>query len=168
VTTQLERRLIETKIAHPFHIQAIPPAIVERILARGVDDHGNSVSIVVDEGGSPCRHCLRDASPGERLALFAYRPFESSGAYAEVGPIFVHADGCAPYAEPNRYPQGFAHRRLLFRAYNGDGAIEDALLQGERDPQAVIAELFSNPLVRFVHARNVAYGCYMFRIDRAG
>ena len=31
----------------------------------------------------------------------------------------------------------------------------------------VIAELLANERVAYLHARNSAYGCFMFRIDRA-
>jgi hypothetical protein len=31
----------------------------------------------------------------------------------------------------------------------------------------VLAELFADPQVAYVHARNLTYGCYMFRVERA-
>jgi hypothetical protein len=37
-----------------------------------------------------------------------------------------------------------------------------------RDPEAVIAALLADPEVAQVHSRNVAWGCYMFTIIRAG
>jgi hypothetical protein len=46
----------------------------------------------------PCRRCLRDATPGERLALASYDPFTVRSPYAGEGPVFVHADGCEPFA----------------------------------------------------------------------
>ncbi|MCW2864272.1 MAG: hypothetical protein JWP48_5980 [Actinoallomurus sp.] len=36
------------------------------------------------------------------------------------------------------------------------------------DPEAVIAEMLSEPGVERIHSRNIAWGCYMFAITRAG
>ena len=54
-------------------------------------------------GYGPCRLCLDTFRVGadERL-LFTYDPFAGLDPYPAPVPIFVHADGCAPFAAPAR------------------------------------------------------------------
>ena len=73
----------------------------------GQDEAGNPLTPQADpEGGDPLRCCLRETRPGEEVLLIAHTPPGTSGAYAERGPVFVHADPCEGYATPHRYPPG--------------------------------------------------------------
>src|SRR6266545_4300144 len=151
-----------------FHIEAIPAADLDRIRANGVDVAGNAFTpFVEDTGGSPVRCCLRLSRAGERIALIAYRPPGTAGAYAEVGPVFVHAHPCAGYAEPNAYPAAYRARQQVLRAYDAAGRIADATLVDGSTAEDGIARLLADPAVTIVHSRNVLYGCYMFAIERA-
>jgi hypothetical protein len=151
-----------------FVVAAIPAHDLTRIRAVGTDDFGNRLSPTVDQaGGSPLRCCLRDARPGERIVLISYRPFPWLGPYAEVGPVFVHAEVCDGYDQPYRYPEGFAHRRQLLRAYDHCHRICDGLaVKDGSQAQRVLSWLLSRPEVDFVHSRNVEWGCYMFTVRR--
>ena len=44
--------------------------------------------------GYPCRHCLGPIAAGEPFLVLAHRPFPALQPYAEVGPIFLHAEAC--------------------------------------------------------------------------
>src|SRR3954468_6162303 len=69
----------------------------------------------------PCRRCLRDAAPGERLALTAYDPFLLRRPYAGDGPVFLPAHGCEPFAgEPGAVSEQVSRRVLSVRAYDAD------------------------------------------------
>jgi hypothetical protein len=151
-----------------FRVDAIPAVELDRIRAAGVDDFGNPLEprVVRQAGGTPLRCCLREADAGERVVLIAYRPSEVGGPYAEVGPVFVHAEHCDGYAETGRYPQGFRHRQQLLRAYDARGRqVENVIVDGVRAEYA-ITDLLGRPDVAFVHSRNVLAGCYMFAITR--
>jgi hypothetical protein len=88
-----------------FRIQAMPTEELVRTRTRQVDDFGNSLTAqVYEDGGYPLRCCLRESEPGERLLLMAHRPFPWEGVYAEVGPVFVHAEDCGGYRETDSYP----------------------------------------------------------------
>ncbi|HKH87255.1 MAG TPA: DUF1203 domain-containing protein [Acidimicrobiales bacterium] len=154
--------------ATAFAVEAIAAADLDRIRAAGVDDFGNPMNPSVDEaGGSPLRCCLRDSTPSERIALIALRPFPWPGPYAEAGPVFIHAEACAGYTEPYRYPEGFAHRRQLLRAYDHDRRICDAMQATDgQQAERILSWLLSRPEVDFVHSRNVEWGCYMFAVRR--
>jgi hypothetical protein len=159
-----------TTTTDAFRIQAIAPHDLDRIRAAGHDDFGNPLLPFGDEeGGSPLRCCLRPAEAGERLVLIAYRPFRRPGPYAEVGPVFVHADRCAGYTEPERYPTGYrSWNTMVFRPYHFDGRMAYpalAMVDGPAAEQA-IATMFADPTVEMIHARNVYAGCYMFAIHR--
>ncbi len=151
-----------------FHVSALPPTTLDRIRSRGVDDFGNPVIVNVKEkeGGTPLRCCLRDATVGERFALIAYRPSSIGGAYAEVGPVFVHADRCDGYDRPHALPTGFRHRRQLLRSYDAQGRQVDNRIVEGRDTEGAIGELFARPEVAFVHSRSPLAGCYLFAIGR--
>ncbi|MGH9800013.1 MAG: DUF1203 domain-containing protein [Blastocatellia bacterium] len=42
----------------------------------------------------------------------------------------------------------------------------DAQAVRERVVENVIGEMFANQNVEYIHARNLGYGCFMFRINR--
>jgi hypothetical protein len=152
-----------------FVVDAIPADRLDDMRRAGVDDAGDPFTPFVnpDPDGAPLRCCLRDARTGERLALIAYRPDGTAGAYREIGPVFVHADRCDGYRERSAYPEGFRPRDQVFRAYGHDGRIHDAVLVRGVDAESAIEKIFVDPDIATVHSRNVLYGCYMFAINRA-
>jgi hypothetical protein len=153
-----------------LRVAALPADRLRAVRERGVDDFGNAFAVRTDaEGGSPLRCCLRESTPGERIALVAWSPFAASGPYAEVGPVFVHADECAGYDRPGSWPAGFRGRRQILRAYAVDGSIRGArLVEPDEAPEAAALDLLADPGVAFLHSRNVLFGCYMFEIRRPG
>jgi hypothetical protein len=152
-----------------FRVDAVPPVELDRLREAGHDGHGNRLAPFVndDPDGAPLRCCLRPARVGERIVLIAYRPPGTAGPYAEVGPIFVHAEPCPGYAEPHAYPAAYRDRQQVLRAYNAAGRIADAVLVDGSTAEQGIARLFDGPDVTIVHSRNVRYGCYMFAVRRA-
>lgn len=147
----------------------MPADALDRIRAAGTDGFGNPVKTFVntDEGGAPLRCCLSEAAVGERVALLAWRPAAPTSAYAEVGPVFVHADHCPGYSETGAYPEKFRHRRQLLRAYDQHGTAIDSQVTEGAHVEDVLRELFARPEVDYAHSRNPLAGCYMFQITRA-
>lgn len=146
-------------------MRALDPAYADRIRRTLRDDFGNRLKVQTGIC-APCRSCLRISLPDEPLVVFAHRPFKSSGPYAEVGPVFIHAHACQTYADTQTFPPDFRERCLTMRAYNDDGTIENAELSIAGEPEASLERLFGDDRVRFVHVRNPAWGCYDFRVDR--
>ena len=150
-----------------FRISPLPPDLPPRLRRDRLDDSGHALAPRFDGSPHQCRACLRLTKPDEAVLLVSYSPFASSHPYAEVGPVFIHESECLPYSETSSYPAEFPHDAVVLRAYDADEAIEDAAFVGKRPVEEVISELFSNPRVRTIHARNSTWGCFMFRIDRA-
>ena len=151
-----------------FRISALPSDQLDRIRSRGKDDFGNELVVLTEQGdgGTPLRCCLRDAYRGERFLLIAWRPAEIGGPYAEVGPVFVHAEACGGYSESRSYPAGFRHRRQLFRAYDANGwQIDNRVVEGA-EAESAVGNFFARDEVSYVHSRNLMAGCYMFAIHR--
>jgi hypothetical protein len=150
--------------------QAIPATVLDAIRTAGRDEAGNPLEVQVHrDGGAPLRCCLREARAGDRLLLIAYTPPGSAGAYAERGPVFIHAERCGGYPTSDQYPPGLADRQQVVRAYDQQGRIADGVLAADGKQAAVIiAELLARPEVELVHLRNVGYGCYNFSVRATG
>lgn len=86
--------------------------------------------------------------------------------YAEVGPVFVHADTCAGYSETGSYPADFRHRRQVFRSYSGAGDMLEAVVTTGADAERTLTELLADERAAVVHSRNIEAGCYMFAVRR--
>ena len=124
-----------------------------------------------DGSGIPCRHCLQTVAAGDPYLILAYRPFDMLQPYAEVGPIFLHADRCTRYqgdgSTPALYLDG--EQRLL-KGYNND----DRIIYGTGkivEPESIAdyaGQLLGDPSVSYVHMRSSQNNCYSCRIDRTG
>ena len=167
---------IEAPAATAFRVHAIPPATLAEIRLAGQDRSGNKLTPFTDAGGgSPLRCCLRRSTPGEVLYLIAYCPFSLPGPYAERGPVFVHASACPGYTENDVYPDGFRDwPPMIFRPYRRDADLDcdaiayEAIKMGDGVvAESLIASMFSDPTINFIHTRNVNAGCFMFSITRA-
>ncbi|MFF3689673.1 DUF1203 domain-containing protein [Streptomyces sp. NPDC002187] len=152
-----------------FRVRALPAEVLDSVRTTGVDAFGNRVEPITAEGGDPLRCCLRNAESGEDLLLFGYQPPLPASPYREVGAVLAHAAPCAGPADVSSYPPDWRGRPQVLRAYDARGWIHDATrVHDGQDPEGAIAELLAEPDVVQVHSRNVAWGCYMFTITRAG
>lgn len=135
----------------------------QRTAALGTADH--AVLLAASPTGYPCRHCLRWATPGERVILFPFASVPPGHAYSETGPIFVHAEPCARYADTATFPSAFREGRVL-RAYDSTHQMIDAAVVDDEEPEAVIEKLLQNPETDFIHVRSATRGCYTMGIER--
>lgn len=140
----------------------IPEEIANEARETLRDRFGHTLQIVRDK--APCRVCLRISQEPEDFILLSYQPLPDAGPYAEIGPIFVHARRCSPYSDVEAFPQDFAERRLILRAYGGDGRIVDATVAEPGKAPARAAELLSRDDVVEIHARHESYTCFDFKI----
>jgi hypothetical protein len=150
-----------------FRIRPLASDLPRRIRDERVDQFENTLTVLRDGKPHQCRVCLTLSRPDEGVILFSHRPFASKQPYAEVGPIFVHERECLPYERVDEYPAQFPRDAVVLRAYDERDRIVGAAAVGDCIVEDVIAEMFEDASVAYLHARNLGYGCYMFRVDRA-
>lgn len=154
-----------------INLMGVDRAELDRARATGVDHGGNPIEpFVDDDGGWPLRCCLIDSRPGDRIAIIAWSPMPWSGAYAETGPIVVHADGCDAADSIPRLPADLDARAMVLRPYGPDRRI--AYHRVRHAPAGgslteLVDELLAYDDVDFVHGRNVTGGCYAFTATRS-
>ena len=150
-----------------FRIEPIETAAVERARIRLSENDPTVELVVADEPNSyPCRHCLEDAQPGERMLLFSHSPFEKMGPYKESGAVFAHERACARASKP-QIPEQLRRRLLALRGYSADQRILAADVVQGTAIEPLIEELLQKPEVAYVHARFAKFGCFACRIERA-
>jgi hypothetical protein len=147
-----------------MHFLPIPAEIANEARAKRRDRFGHRLSITKTQ--APCRLCLRISTAAEDLILLSYQPCADTGPYAEIGPIFIHADPCTPYSAIGVFPEDFSTRSLVLRAYRNDGHIVDAAVVGPGKAADRAADFLSDANVAEVHVRHVSYTCYDFKIVR--
>lgn len=149
---------------------AMPTEAAMHIWNGGADAYGLAPESFVSDGdGNPCRHCLEHIGCNEPALLFAYRAFPTLQAYAESGPIFLHAEPCARYAADDRLPPIFSSPDYIVRGYDdadrivyGSGAVIATEAITER-----ASEMLATREIAYVHVRSSRNNCYHCRIDRA-
>jgi len=147
-----------------FRIEAMPADVVERLRETRVDDVGNALVSRKDGGRHQCRCCLRLTDPWEGYFAVSYAPMPGGHPFVERGPVYIHERRCERYREVEEYPAEMPRTEIVFRAYGETNEIEDARLVAGTPAEEVICELFANPRIQHIHARNAAYGCFMFKI----
>ena len=150
---------------------ALDTELVKRLQNGGADANGQKPERHISPGGMmPCRHCLADIRAGEPYLILAHRPFPEAQPYAELGPIFLHAESCTRHSVSEDVPRMFLEREAyLIRGYGADDRIVYG--SGKIVAPAVMAEAareaFGDPRVRYVHVRSASNNCYQCRIDQA-
>ena len=146
----------------------LPAEIVAHYRRGGVDANDQPPEVHRAQGtGNPCRACLAMVPDGAAMLVLAHRPFPAPQPYAEVGPIFLCAEDCAPGGGPE-VPAMLAAPDYILRGYGADHRIvygTGGVVASAAIP-ARAAELFSDPRVAYLHVRSARNNCYQCRIER--
>lgn len=125
---------------------------------------------LAEDDGLPCRHCQRSIAAGEPYLVLAYRPFPAAQPYAELGPIFLHAEPCQRHPDSAALPDMFRDwKNVLIRGYGPN----DRIVYGTgevvppRDVTAAAERILARADVGYVHLRSSTNNCYQLRIERA-
>lgn len=122
--------------------------------------------VVVNGAGFPERIEMRDAEPGETLLLVNYEHQSADTPYRSSHAIYVR-EGATETWSGDHLPQVLRKRLLSLRAFSADGSMVDADVVEGSDAEPLIARLFADPAVAYIHAHSARPGCYLARIDRA-
>jgi hypothetical protein len=147
-------------------IHAIDPDRLDAFRSAGTDGHGNPWAPYPASGdGEPLRCCLRYARAGEPIALISWAPFVAPSPWREVGPVYVHAEPCAGYADAGLPPELRRGPRVL-RTYRADGTMnyDHNTLVGDEDLEPVLEKLLALPDVDTVHVRTVLPQCFLYAV----
>lgn len=154
-----------------IHFTAMPTSDASHIWNGVPDAYGIPPERLVSNGdgnGKPCRHCLGYIASGEPALLLAYRPFPKLHAFAETGPIFLHAEPCVRYAAQEQLPPNLDSPDYIVRGYDH----ADRIVYGSGEVTAtedIIArayDLLEQPQIAYLHVRSARNNCYHCRIDR--
>jgi hypothetical protein len=115
----------------------------------------------------PCRHCLELIADEESKLVLAYRPFDRLHAFAETGPIFLHAWPCRRYESATAPAWFHLLDPAIVRGYDdNDGMRYDtgSVVRGEEIMRACQA-ILDDATIAYVHVRS-KYNCFQCRVDR--
>lgn len=149
---------------------ALPLEVARALQAGGPDANGQAPERRVSDGeGVPCRLTLRPVPAGEPYLILAHRPFPVPQPYAEVGPIFLHAESLERWPESDAVPPALDSPRYIVRGYGADDRIVYGTGQIVDTPAipAKAAELLADPRVTYLHVRSASNNCYQCRIEPA-
>jgi hypothetical protein len=122
---------------------------------------------VDDSPGYPCRVCLRDAAVGDEVFLIAHRASPVEHPHSVVGPVYIHAHACAPWAAAGSLPPVVRTRRLAVRAYDSGGDLIACELAEGAAVEAAITRLFEDSRAAALHLHFARAGCFACRLERA-
>jgi hypothetical protein len=144
----------------PFqHLFGLPE---EELAARGIRRYtadGNP--------GFPDRIEMREATAGETVLLLNHCCQPAETPYRATHAIYVREGASERYDRAGEVPDIMRQRLLSLRGFSAEGMILDADVVEGREIEGVIARLFANPAIAYIHAHNAKRGCYAGRIDRA-
>lgn len=144
----------------PFqHLYGLPEAELKQL---GV------IRYLVDaKPGYPDRITLEDAEPGQTVLLLNHVCQSADTPYRASHAIFIREGATQQYDAVDQVPDSLRIRLLSLRAYDGAGMMRDAEVVEGAAIETVIARLFADPAVSYLHVHNARRGCYAGRIDRA-
>jgi Protein of unknown function (DUF1203) len=150
---------------------ALATDLVNRLRAGAADANGQVPERgVTPADGYPCRHCLGLIAKGDPYLTLAHRPFPALQPYAELGPVFLHANECPRGGGDATIPAFLNSPRYMVRGYGADDRIVygTGTIEATSDIPAAAAAKFKDPRVKYLHVRSASNNCYHCRIDPVG
>lgn len=151
-----------------FNISGMSQTTADALRAGGPDAHGNKAErTTAGAGSNPCRCCLGNITEGEPMLLLSYRPFKTAQAFAEQGPVFLHANHCSPPDPKAGLPAWYVNRpNMLVRAYDDEERIVygTGSIIAREDFEDHTHALLSREDVATVHVRSSGYNCFLFKV----
>ena len=155
-----------------LNYSGMPSDLAAAYRAGAPDANGQPPERRISDGdGVPCRHCLENVAAGAPYLVLAYRPFPTPQPYAELGPIFLHAEACPAYVPsaglPEREQRGSSGR--ILRGYGADDRIVygTGIVVSNEGIEAAAEAILERSDVAYVHMRSATNNCFTLRIDRA-
>ena len=153
-----------------FRITGLDPAPFRPLF--GLPDHDLAARCILRvpveaAGGYPDRIEMREARPGETVLLLNHECQPAASPYRARHAIYVREGAETPYDRIDEVPEVMRSRLLSLRGFDDRGMIVDADIVEGAEIEGLIARLFAQPSIAYIHAHNARRGCYSGRIDRA-
>ncbi len=129
--------------------------------------HGAMRVTATADKGFPCRISLQDARAGETLLLVNHTSHEVATPYRSSYAIYVREAAYEAASFDDTTPPVFDGRPLGLRAFDSAGMLRNAALALPGQVDAQIRDLFADEAISYIHAHNVAHGCFAARVERA-
>ena len=123
-------------------------------------------TIVEVSPGYPDRIALRDAAPGESVLLINFTHQPADTPYRATHAIFLREGEENAYDGIDTVPEALQARLISLRAFDTAHMLVDADVVEGRELDSLIARLFEDGRVAYLHAHHAKQGCYAARIDR--
>jgi hypothetical protein len=153
-----------------YRITGLDPANFAHLFGASEEqlaDHG-AVRVTADKApGYPCRVTLADAKPGETLILFNYVSHDVATPYRSAYAIYVREGATVAGDYVDWVPPVFVGRPLGLRAFDAGGMLRTAVLAMPGQADEKIRAVFADPGIAYIHAHNVAHGCFAAKVERA-
>jgi hypothetical protein len=151
-----------------YRVIAIPSKVADLVRStHHAPGYGHPAYTEVAAGYGPCRHCLQTFNIGEeRRTLFTYDPFYGMEQVPLPGPIFIHAEPCARYAEDAGYPESMREHAAVISAYARGRKLIAEVEATNGGQEAAVRELLARWEVDYLHVRDREAGCFDFRVER--
>jgi hypothetical protein len=152
-----------------FRITGLSPKPFQHLFGLPDDElakHGARRCVADEVPGFPRRIEMRDAELGETLLLLNHTCQPADTPYRASHAIFVREGATETYNQMDQVPEVMRRRALSLRAYDAAGMMLDADLVEGANIEPVIARMFVNSSVEYIHVHNAKRGCYSGRVDR--
>lgn len=116
--------------------------------------------------GFPDRIELKDAEIGQSVLLLNHVCQPADTPYRASHAIYVREGATQVYDAVGQVPEAMRIRLLSLRAYADSGMMIDADVVAGTEIEAVIARMFADLQVSYIHVHHAKRGCYAARIDR--
>lgn len=151
-----------------FRITGLPAETFQPFFAMSDDElkARSALRLTADGPGYPCRISLTDAAPGDELILLHYEHQDADTPFRASHAIYVRP-GEQRYESVGDVPLQLRKRLLSIRAYDQSGMMLEADVADGTAVEPVIARMFGNDKVSYLHVHYARQGCYAARVDRA-
>jgi hypothetical protein len=123
--------------------------------------------VVNKKPGFPDRITMRDAEIGDTALLLNFVSHDADTPYRTSYAIFVREGAEETYDRVDEVPPAMRARLLSLRGFDAAGMLIEADVVDGGEVEALIARLFDNSRVAYIHAHNAKHGCYSGLIERA-
>lgn len=147
-------------------LDATPFLPLFRLSDEALAELGVRRCIVDTVPGFPDRVEMREATIGESVLLLNHISQPARTPYFASHAIYVREGATQAYDAVNQVPESMRLRLLSVRGFASDGMMLAADVVDGGDLEIVIAALFANPEVAYLHVHNANRGCYSGRVDR--